>query len=64
MKTLNEQRLLDEINGLKEQLDSMTARAESSESLARYWAACYRKAVKHDGRMIDTLRTKEASDEL
>ena len=37
---------------LREQLDAMAARAENNEALARYWQACYRKAVSHDGRII------------
>ena len=36
--------------------------AVSHERLARYWAAAYRKAVSHDGRIIDTLTKQEAHD--
>ena len=28
---------------------------EQLEAQVRFWQACYRKAVSHDGRIIDTL---------
>ena len=31
-------------------------RIEQLEAQVRFWQACYRKAVSHDGRIIDTLR--------
>ena len=31
-------------------------RIEQLEAQVRYWQACYRKAVSHDGRIIDTLK--------